>query len=196
MKPEYHYLAWDGSMRVRLDAEPHRELISLNWNMGESLVGVPRISAAVNTKAPPDHMVIGRINYVSSHLKSVLEHSSVNAQFFPVADLRTRRGEPLNAVTFFAMNVLDRVSCIDRERSELEYEPPELGGGIQRVMRLHLLEAALNGWPLVVPSELGGAFMLMRRDVAERLRAAGVRGCRWREIEEFRLPQTTWPEES
>jgi hypothetical protein len=193
----YSYLVWDGSMRVRLDAEPHRQLISLHWNMGKRFHEVPAIKAKVSVaKADelPDHIVIGNINYVSERLKGILDDVGASVQCLPVVEMRSRRGDSIESPRFYAVNFLVSIPCFDFEHAEYTRRSEQLGGGIERIARLEILEPRLEGAPVAVMDELGE--LLVRRDVVERLREAGIHGCRWREIEDVRLPQTDWPAES
>lgn len=190
----YNYLVWDGSMRVRLDAEPHRKVISLPWNLGKPLEAVPAITASVSSKELPDHLVIGSINYVSGRLLQLLEAAGVRAQYFPVRSVRAADGTEVASPKLFAVNFLCVVECFDFSRSEFTRRPEHLGGGIERIARLEIMESSLVNEPVAVMDELGE--ILIRRDLVESLRQHRIRGCRWREIETVRLPQTEWPVES
>lgn len=190
---EYNYLVWKGSLRVNLEAEPHDALLRLYWQGGERLQDVPRITATVSTQKLPDHMWIGRIEYVSLKLRNLLQAAGAEAEFFPVAEMITRRGKRI-ATAYFAMNVLRIADCFDYERSEFSRYPPELGGGPFSVERLAIHERLLHNAPLAVMRPF--SLNLLRRDLVERMRAEQIHGSVWHEIESYADAMPVRPEES
>lgn len=84
---------------------------------------------------------------VSLKLKKLIERLGTDCQFIPAVITSTKTGE-INE-SFFVMNVLNVVSCLDMEKSEYRPLIKSLPDGPMKLLSIKYIPNSLNGHHLV-----------------------------------------------
>lgn len=135
-----------------------------------------------NNKAPDSVYNTHGISLISRRLKAFLDDLGGRREFVP-ARIFDRRGKPIS-LDYLVLNCLDVYDAIDQIRSDIDLNPfaPEQ---IMNCTRLVVDEDAIPEDATVFRLRYMTNRLLVRRDTAERMEAAGFGGLAFRTFDEY-----------
>jgi len=162
----------------------------------ELLYGIPRAAGFpedvvwdVDDDAPPNGILPDSINNpdrllaCSRRLVEFLQARSVpKVEYLPVA-IRNQKGRIISK-NVFIVHPLEPVDCLDVDKSAAEWSPIA-ETDIDRVGRLVLVESKLDPTRQLFRLAKFPDLVLVRRDLADGIDAAGLTGMRWIELNEY-----------
>lgn len=172
----------DDYSEFNLDTPIYDHFRGVKFFSGESLKNVfPATQIALKSRPdPPDYMTVGSLEIVSDRLRRFFERQSVRAEFIEI-DL-IQRSLPVRGQYYF-MNILDCIAALDRKRSR--FEESVLESGHRRIVpidQLLLDQERIGDSRLFVLTER--ILVLIRKDLADALRATGFSGIALKELPE------------
>jgi hypothetical protein len=120
-------------------------------------------------------VIVGGYLFVASErLRELLEqHAPRQIQFLPIH--ATFRAKPVTDVTYWVMNILNLLDCVDDDRSEWRPWPGEPHR--KWYDRIELDAARVPKHIQIFRPSAESSAVLVRRELAETIIAAGITGC-------------------
>jgi hypothetical protein len=116
------YFVWKADFEneptyTRAAIENPKALSGIKLTAGQSLMGrLPDLRMEITTDLPPaDYFSAGPMFIVSERLRKLLNDAGAVAEYFPIALLKN--GVELNAGNYFFANLMEKIDCLDREKS-------------------------------------------------------------------------------
>lgn len=143
---------------------------------GTPLLGqFPVVDITVKKKTPiNDFIQAGSLFIVSHELKSFLEERHVHAEFLRVKVMAEGSNDPLPNKSFYFMNMLDIVDCLDYENSEYRIEKLR-ATELVKVSELVIDEKKAKGYPLF-RLKVGHLIYCASDSLAQEVEEAGFTG--------------------
>ena len=174
------YLVWKADFEnektyTRAAIENPKSLSGRKLNSGLPLSGqLPELRMEVVTEHPPaDYFSAGPLFLVSARMRDLLESKRANVEFHPVVLLRG--GREFNAGCYFFANLLDKVDCLDREKSEYKMD----GEFIDKIEKLVIDDAMVNSKPLFRLANSYDVITLVSQELADAIIASGMTGVKF-----------------
>jgi hypothetical protein len=175
------YTVWRAALKDewatdRLSIENVRAMRGISLLHGESVrARWPELRIRVEAEGTPaDHARVGVLSLASDRLKSLFEAEGVHAEYLPL--IMTG----LDVGRFWAVNVLDVVDCIDRDRSRYT----TIDGRTEDIERLVINEVAIGHRPLVRVGETWANLVLASPRIVARVTEEGLTGMNFVDPEE------------
>lgn len=138
----------------------------------------PETTIAIRSESPPtDYFDVGSMMVVSARLRQVLEIFQAKAEFFRL-NVETASG-PFAVTPFYCCNILERVDCVDRGRSELTYHTkPGFTDHIRSIQRLAIDESIADSHPLFRLAKGAEDLVGIGDELADAIKQEAITGCK------------------
>jgi hypothetical protein len=160
---------------TRASIDNPRALDGLKLTAGEPIAGgLPLLRLEITTSFPPaDYFNAGPVFVVSHRLRQVFDEFGVSAEYFLVTLMRN--GQEIGDGQYFFANLLEKIDCLDRERSTYTID----GEYVDTIKNLAIDENKAHGRPLFRLAKTYDMITLVSEPLAKALDASGITGVKF-----------------
>jgi hypothetical protein len=181
------YLVWKADFEnekvyTRAVIENPKSLAGKKLTSGLPLAGqLPELRMELTKKYPPaDYFHAGPIFIVSERMRVLLESKQANIEFHSITLLRA--GQEINAGRYFFANLLEKVDCIDRDKSEYKLD----ADFIDKIEKLVIDDTKANSKPLIRLAKTYDVITLASQELADAVVASGMTGIKFISPQDWR----------
>ena len=174
------YFVWKADFEneqtyTRAAIENPKSLSGKKLTSGLPLSGqLPELRMEVVTEHPPaDYFSAGPLFLVSARMRDLPESMLANSEFHPVVLLR--RGQELKPGGYYFANLLDKVDCLDRNKSKYKLD----GEFIDKIEKLVIDDAKTNSKPLFRLANSYDVITLVSQELADAIISSGMTGVKF-----------------